>query len=471
MVAPREGDDIEASRVSLSSATFTDVDADAGSEKRRGGVKDEEKAVAVSAGEQELGSQQQPAGKEAGHSVNDVSAVPNGGTKAWLQVLGAFFLFFNSWGITNTFGTYQTYYKTGLLASSTPSAISWIGSIQAFLLMLVGALTGPIYDAGYFRHLLVVGSFLIVFGLMMLSLCTVYWQVLLAQAFCVGIGTGCLFVPSVAILSTYFTTRLATAMGLAASGSSLGGVLYPIILHRLIGRIGFPWTTRVIAFIALATLLIPNLCMRVRVLPSSRRAMLDLPAWREPPYTLFVLGGIVGFLGLYTPFFYISSYATSRDIVSPDLAFYILAILNAASCAGRIVPNVLADRTGPFNIIVPCAAITGTLTLCLIPVTHTAPLIVVAILYGFFSGTFVSLPPTVLVHLAPERSKIGTRMGMAFAAIACGILVGTPVAGVILNAVGFKYVWVFGGVTTIAGSCFMFAARGLKHGWKLKQWA
>ena len=30
-------------------------------------------------------------------SVNDVSKVPNGGLRAWLQVLGSFFLFFNSW--------------------------------------------------------------------------------------------------------------------------------------------------------------------------------------------------------------------------------------------------------------------------------------------------------------------------------------------------------------------------------------
>lgn len=40
-------------------------------------------------------------------SVNDLKAIPNGGTKAWLQVLGAFFLFFNSWGIINTFGEYH----------------------------------------------------------------------------------------------------------------------------------------------------------------------------------------------------------------------------------------------------------------------------------------------------------------------------------------------------------------------------
>lgn len=49
--------------------------------------------------------------------------------------------------------------------------------MQAFLLMFVGALTGGLYDAGYFRELLWVGSFLIVFGQMMLSLCHEFWQV------------------------------------------------------------------------------------------------------------------------------------------------------------------------------------------------------------------------------------------------------------------------------------------------------
>ena len=34
-------------------------------------------------------------------SVNNIKSVPNGGTKAWLQVLGVFFVFFNTWGIVN----------------------------------------------------------------------------------------------------------------------------------------------------------------------------------------------------------------------------------------------------------------------------------------------------------------------------------------------------------------------------------
>lgn len=116
----------------------------------------------------------------------------------------------------------QTFYETNYLSDTSPSTISWVGSVQAFMLLIVGVITGPVYDAGYFKPLLWTGSFLIVFGHMMLSLCTQYYQVLLAQAFCIGIGAGCLFIPSVAILSTYFNSKLAAATGLAASGSSLG---------------------------------------------------------------------------------------------------------------------------------------------------------------------------------------------------------------------------------------------------------
>lgn len=160
--------------------------------------------------------------KSAAPSVNNVNAIPNGGLRAWCQVIASFFLFFNSWGIINTFGIYQTHYQTTMLKSSTPSDISWIGGMQAFLLLFIGPLTGPIYDAGHANLLVACGTFMVVFGQMMLSLCHNYWQVFLAQGLCVGIGAGMLFVPAVAILSTYFHSKLATAQGFAATGSSLG---------------------------------------------------------------------------------------------------------------------------------------------------------------------------------------------------------------------------------------------------------
>ncbi|KAF2712600.1 MFS general substrate transporter [Pleomassaria siparia CBS 279.74] len=398
--------------------------------------------------------------------VNHVASIPNGGLAAWLQVLGAFVLFFNSWGIINTFGSYQAYYETDLLPSSNPSSISWIGSIQAFLLLIVGMISGPIYDAGYFRTLLLGGSLLIVLGQMMLSLCHAYWQVLLAQAFCIGIGCGMLFVPSVAILNTYFTTRIGMVVGIAASGSSLGGVIYPVTFHKLIPQIGFGWTTRVIGFMILGTQLIPAIFMRVRVLPANKRSLFDLRAFLIPSYSLQIIGFFIGFMGLYMPFFYSQVYALSDNITNPDLAFYLLAIMNSSSIFGRIIPNFLADKLGGFNVVIPCTLMSGILCFCFIKARSVAGLVVLMAVYGFFSGSFVSLPPKIIVELSLDaREKIGTRLGQSFGCVAFGLLIGTPIGGAILDRSGFDYVWVFGGCLLLASAAILTVARGLLRGW------
>lgn len=80
-------------------------------------------------------------------------------------------------GILTTFGAFQEYYQTQLLPEQSPSAISWIGSIQATLIPMIGIVSGPLVDAGYIRSLIAIGSFLTVFGMMMTSLATEYYQV------------------------------------------------------------------------------------------------------------------------------------------------------------------------------------------------------------------------------------------------------------------------------------------------------
>lgn len=147
---------------------------------------------------------------------------PNGGTIAWLFVFAAFLLFFVTWGPSAGVGAFQEYYQRSLLSHYSPSAISWIGTVNATFLISTGVLAGPLFDRGYVRHLMVLGSFMVVFGQMMLSLSTEYYQILLSQGFCVGIGAGLIYVPAIAMVNVKFTTRRAIAMGLVTSGASLG---------------------------------------------------------------------------------------------------------------------------------------------------------------------------------------------------------------------------------------------------------
>lgn len=374
-------------------------------------------------------------------------------------------------GTVNAFGVFQTYYENNPYWQSSPSNISWIGSVQAFMLLMLGALTGPMYDRGYFRSLVVAGTFFVVFGFLMTSLCRTYWQTLLAQGILVGIGSGLLWVPSVAILPQYFTTRKALASGLAAAGSSVGGIIYPIVFRRLQQTIGFGWATRTIALIALAGQLISLSVMRQRQMPKQKRALLDLDAFKEPPYAFYCVGMFLAFASFYTPVYYIQLYAIETGLADLELAFYLLPILNAASVPGRIIPNFVADYVGAMTILIPAAFVSGIMALVWISIRSLGGIIAFSCLYGFFSGAFVSIAPIAIVVLTPDLRKIGTRMGQSFFVVSFGLLIGTPVSGAILSSKGGGYwlgVQLFSGVLLILTTMVFTVARVYKVGWSLK---
>ncbi|KAL9004944.1 MAG: hypothetical protein Q9188_002263 [Gyalolechia gomerana] len=79
----------------------------------------------------------------------------------------------------------------------------------------------------------------------------VYWQLFLAQGICTGLGNGLIFCPALSLLSTYFNSKRALAIGIGASGSATGGLIFPAIVQQLLSKIGFGWAVRVLGFILL----------------------------------------------------------------------------------------------------------------------------------------------------------------------------------------------------------------------------
>ncbi|KAK3393552.1 major facilitator superfamily domain-containing protein [Podospora didyma] len=374
------------------------------------------------------------AGAESQPPPHTPDPVPDGGLQAWLQVLGSVCILANTWGLINTFGVFQSYYETDMLTSNSASEISWIGSIQGALLFLVGVIAGPLYDAGYFRHLLMTGLFLIVLGQFMTSLCTVYWQFLIAQGICIGIGMGMTFLPSAAIMSQYFARHRALALGISSVGSPIAGIVFPIIFSRLEPKIGFGWATRVISFILLATSIIPIAFMRTRVLPTGKaRDIIDKSSLRDGPYMAFVIAGFFSFLMLYVPFFYLPLFATSHGIATPDFAPYLVTLLSAGSIPGRLIPNALADRWGGLNMALVCVTACSALAFGWLGLHNLGGSIVFALLYGAFSGGMVSLTPSIIVGLSPDMGRVGARLGTSFLVSGVSVLIGTPIAGAILG--------------------------------------
>ncbi|EEH37890.2 hypothetical protein PAAG_00811 [Paracoccidioides lutzii Pb01] len=309
------------------------------------------------------------------------------GWKAWSQVLASFFLFFNTWGLVIAYGSFQTYYEQQLLVGDSPSTISWIGSIQAFLLLFVGAVTGPLFDAGYTRMLAMGGWFLYSFGLMTTSISTELWQIMLSQVFCIGLGCGMVFVSCVAVLPQYFKRRRDLANGIAALGTGIGGMVYPVMFRQVQLKLGFAWATR------------------------EKRALVQLSAFKEPAFCLFCIAQFVGFVGLYNVLVYVQPYAIDNGVMSEKLAFYLVAILNASSTVGRILPNYVADFIGPLNIMIPMTLAIGILDFAWVGIHNAAGLIALVVLYGFTAAGFVAVAPIAVMNITTDMRDLARAWG------------------------------------------------------------
>lgn len=365
---------------------------------------------------------------------------PDGGGLAWRTILGAWMVQFATFGYISSFGVYQDYYATQFLTQQTPSDISWIGSLQLCLMYAPGVLVGRAFDAGLFHHLEIAGSALYVFSIFMLSLAKPgqYYQVFLAQAVGMGIGLGMTFLPSLSIVSHHFKKRRALAVGIVISGSSAGGIVFPIMLNHLFmsPHVSFANAVRATGAVAGAMLLAANGLMRTRfpAKPASGRTK-----WTEMKeiiwdgaYLWSIAGAFFTSLGVYVPLFYLQLFAVDHG-VDVRITTYCLAIMNAGSTMGRIIPTFLADRLGVYNMILPSIFISAALIFSIFGATNSPGVILVAVLFGFSSGAYISLIPSLLVSLCNNLGELGVKMGCAYSVVAAAMLTGTPIAGALLG--------------------------------------
>jgi MFS family permease len=392
--------------------------------------------------------------------------------KALLTLLGSFCVMFTSFGWINCIGVFQEYYQTHQLKDYSASSVSWIVSFELFFMFLGGPFVGKLFDNYGPRYLLLAGTLLHVFGLMMASLSSQYYQFILSQGVCSPIGASMLFFPAMTSCISWFLKRRALAFGVIAAGASLGGVIFPIMVTRLVPQIGFGWTMRACAFLILGLLILGNLTITSRLRP--RKAPFSLYEFVAPlsekPFALLNAGAFLGFLGLFVPISYIVVQADSIGM-SLYLQGYLVPILNGASLFGRTIPGHIADTIGRFNVmLIMCTLSVVFIFAVWIPTTSNVVVIVFTVLYGFGSGAYVSIMPTLVAEITSDMSKLGVRNGTSFAIISIAALIGAPIGGALIKACDGRF-WglqVFAGLTLGSGTILILATRTALVGMKLK---
>ncbi|KAK4041773.1 major facilitator superfamily domain-containing protein [Parachaetomium inaequale] len=370
----------------------------------------------------------------------------------------------NTWGVFISFGVFQSYYIPTL--ALPPSTISWIGSTSVFLLFLAGSAAGVLTDAGFFRATVASGAALVVLGTFATSVSTTaYWHVFLAQGVCTGLGNGLLFAPSMTVVSTYFARRRGVALAVAASGSSVGGLVFPSMARTLLPRVGFGWTMRAIGFVQLGTLAVGLAVARTREMPRGKGPLFDWAAWREPEYALYAVGAFLTFIGIFFPFFYLASYARDIQHLSYPDSLNLLLVLNGVGVVARLFPGFLALWVGTYNVFIVLVAITSLTLYCWAAVSSLGGLYAWTVFFSLSMGGVQALFPAALAALKFDAQKQGTRMGMLFAVIGFGCLIGPPISGVLIRNSGGDYLdaQMFSGSCMVAGLVLLVAAREVKR--------
>jgi MFS family permease len=384
---------------------------------------------------------------------------PDGGARAWLVVAGSACIFFSCLGFMNTFGVFEQYYLTHQLRGEAPNNVAWIGSLMAFIQFAGGVFSGPLFDR-FGAWVVRPGAVIYVFALMMTSICKEYWQFMLAQGVLAGIGMSLLQVPAFAAVSQYFHKKRAAALGIVVSGSSIGGIVFPIAFSKMLNEstLGFGWSVRIMGFVVTPLLAFACVAVAPRVPPRKTQFFL-LSVFKNVRFLMLIAAAFCSFIAMYMPLFYIPTYAVARG-VDATLASYLLAVVNAASTFGRIIPGILADRFGKLNVFAVGGIVTGVCVLCMNSATSTAGLVVYSLGFGFASGTIISAASAALTVCTDDYRNLGTYLGMGMALSSLATLVGPPVDGVMLdNYHAFIQACIFSGVMGLVGGVLAFMTK------------
>jgi MFS family permease len=371
------------------------------------------------------------------------------------------------------FGVFNTYYAETL--GTSQSTVSWVGSIQLWLIMFVSVFSGRALDAGLFFPTFFIGSVIQIVGIFTNSLCKNFWQLLLAQGMCTGLGSGIVFVPVMGIVTTYFQKHRGLAVALVSCGNSFGGIVFPLAVRSLLPKIGFPWTVRVLGFINVFCLATALAVMRPRLPPRKAGPIVEWQAFREVPYASMVVGMSLVFGGLFFTYYYLGSYGRDIQHMSYVESTNLVTIFNGVGVPVRLLTGYLIDKyVGPLNGMVPLLFINAIFAFSWIGVSSRIGLYVFASFYGLSAGAFQCLFPTTLTSLNNDMSKNGVRLGMAMSVFSFAGLTGPPIGGALLETNGggrdgYLSAQLGLGFATMIGASLMLYARIYKAGWTLKK--
>jgi MFS family permease len=143
----------------------------------------------------------------------------------------------------------------------------------------------------------------------MTSLADKYYQIFLAQGLGFGMGAGGVFTSAMVCVGQWFSRRRGLAIGLSSCGASVGGVVFPVFLDRVIKLVGFYGAIRWTALLVGGLLGVACFLIRAR-LPRKvwnwETKWFDGGLFGERQFAFYTFGAyFVMFVSFFLSFFYL----------------------------------------------------------------------------------------------------------------------------------------------------------------------
>ncbi|KAI8984450.1 major facilitator superfamily domain-containing protein [Mycotypha africana] len=287
-----------------------------------------------------------------------------------------------------------------------------------------------------------------------------------------GLGASFVSLPCIGAPQQWFSERRGLAIGLAMSGSGIGGLVINNISIALIRSLGYRWALRIVGIIVFVFLVFASFVVRPFgdvVKTGGGRKLFNWYLFKNPMFSVLFAHGVITTFGYMTPFFLLPSHANALGL-NPWIGANLSAIMSAINAVARVFTGHMGDRLGRFNSLFICTFLAGIMCFAVwVNVHNAASLWAFAVLYGFCGGGYIALFPTVQPQIV-GLEHIGPAIGLLYATNIFGYLFGTPIASVLINLTkppNYVNGALWAGSTIVLGALLAGVLRIMKGGWTL----
>ncbi|KAF9105830.1 hypothetical protein BGX27_009419 [Mortierella sp. AM989] len=406
-------------------------------------------------------------------SESTESSLLEGGLQGWLAVLGSLLIHCFVFAPTEyVFGVFVLHYQD-VFPESSASAITFVGTTGSAITYIAGFLSGIMADRFGFRPTAFVGSVIMALSLVGASFSTELWHLYVTQGVLFGVGASFAYYPAIAVPSQYFTKHRGLAIGVAVSGTGLGGFGLAPLTNALIEKVDIFWTLRILGMMIFvfsriyfsggASMLIAekvNLVERrekgeeqpdqentiigecskaseaidVEVGKNRKPTFFQaLHVFKDPQFLSLTLAELTASIGYLIPLYFMQTYAVYIGL-SAEQGALILGLSNGSAFVGRILLGIIADRVSNTKTLLFCSWATAFSVIVFWTTAKSfGTLLLMGMTFCMFIGAYVSLVP-VAVAESFGTDTIASMIGLMYGVGGLAMWGGSPLAGYILDS-------------------------------------